>query len=145
MLPPYLQRILDLVDRTGDRCIMVNPETEDAHVVMSLTDYEVLMDVAAHSTWSMEDEDWGEDEIETDDYEAMDVSQANEAIAQWKEEDAQEALGELETDDGNEGFTPIADFVENFAKLKQETANSEHKVAENEEKEEERFYIEPVE
>ena len=144
MIPIYLQRILDLVDRTGDRCIMVNPETEDAHVVMSLTDYEVLMDVAAHSTWSMEDEDWGEDGLETDEYEAMDVSQANEAIAQWKEEDAEEALGAIE-DDSGEGFTPIADFVENFAKLKQNQADSEHAAVEVEEKEEERFYIEPVE
>jgi len=39
-----LQRVLNLAEKTGDRMIIVNPESGEAHAVMPLDAYEELVD-----------------------------------------------------------------------------------------------------
>jgi hypothetical protein len=54
-----LQRVLDLAERTGDRMIIVNPESGEAHAVLPLDAYEALVE----GDVSLRDlEDWTEDD-----------------------------------------------------------------------------------
>jgi len=64
-----LQRVLNLAERTGDRMIIVNPESGEAHAVLPLDAYEALVEGDA----SLRDlEDWSGDNdderIELDDF-----------------------------------------------------------------------------
>jgi len=53
-----LQRVLNLAERTGDRVIVVNPESGEAHAVLPLDAYEALLEGDA----SLRDlEDWSGD------------------------------------------------------------------------------------
>jgi hypothetical protein len=61
-----LQRVLNLAERTGDRMIVVNPESGEAHAVLPLDAYEALVEGDA----SLRDlEDWsGDNESEQLDF-----------------------------------------------------------------------------
>lgn len=62
-----LQRVLNLAERTGDRMIVVNPESGEAHAVLPLDAYEALVEGDA----SLRDlEDWSGD---NDDEEAFKI------------------------------------------------------------------------
>ncbi len=108
MLSPTLRHILQLAKRTGDRVIVVDGQTDDAFVLMSVGAYEDVLGVTnAESAVQMPVEE--------------PAVKANAEIAQWREQQvAEREIGE-----------------ENFAE------NSEIS-AEDEDEEEDRFYIEPV-
>jgi hypothetical protein len=64
-----LQRVLNLAERTGDRMIIVNPESGEAHAVMPLDAYEELVDgdvgLRELSEWAGDNE---ETPVELDDF-----------------------------------------------------------------------------
>ena len=52
-----LQRVMDLAERTGDRVIVVNPESGAAHAILPFDAYEELVDGGTASLRDLEDED----------------------------------------------------------------------------------------
>lgn len=64
-----LQRVLNLAEKTGDRMIIVNPESGEAHAVMPLDAYEELVDgdvsLRELQEWSGDNE---EAPVELDDF-----------------------------------------------------------------------------
>ena len=64
-----LQRVLNLAEKTGDRMIIVNPESGEAHAVMPLDAYEELVDgdvgLRELSEWAGDNE---ETPVELDDF-----------------------------------------------------------------------------
>ena len=64
-----LQRVLNLAERTGDRVIVVNPESGEAHAVLSLDAYEDLVDGVEGDVSLRDLEDWsGDNESEQLDF-----------------------------------------------------------------------------
>ncbi len=64
-----LQRVLNLAERTGDRMIIVNPQSGEAHAVLPLDAYEELVEGGASlhdlGDWAGDNED---DEFNIDDF-----------------------------------------------------------------------------
>ena len=64
-----LQRVLNLAERTGDRMIIVNPQSGEAHAVLPLDAYEDLVEGGASlhdlGDWAGDNED---DEFDIDDF-----------------------------------------------------------------------------
>jgi len=64
-----LQRVLNLAERTGDRMIIVNPQSGEAHAVLPLDAYEDLVEGGASlhdlGDWAGDNED---DEFNIDDF-----------------------------------------------------------------------------
>jgi len=63
-----LQRVMALVEKTGDRMIVVNPESGQAHAILPFDAYEELVSGKA----SLKDLDFDEDEINESDKEIAD-------------------------------------------------------------------------
>lgn len=63
-----LNRVMRLVRRTGDRCVVLDNENDDAVVVMNLDEYENLLDCDGNTCSCCDDlEENNEDEEENDD------------------------------------------------------------------------------
>jgi hypothetical protein len=56
-----LQRVLNLAEKTGDRVIVVNPESGEAHAVLPLDAYEDLVDGVENDVSLRELGDWAGD------------------------------------------------------------------------------------
>ncbi len=148
----YMRKILDLIGRTGDRCIVVHPETEDAYVVMAIEDYEMLADAASDLEWDDEaegEEDYDEEWEFGDDVEDQVVDEVkengNNALEEWRKQ--MQALAAQDTD-SEEPFEIALSSVRQDDEIKGEIKIEEIPQAEAEKvegKDDDRFYIEPVE
>lgn len=76
MLSPVLQHVLELIRRTGDRCVIVDSAKDEAFVLMSLAGYEQILGA---SNAGKELVVQAEESIE---------EKANREIAQWRQEEA---------------------------------------------------------
>lgn len=134
----HLQRILDLVRRTGDTMVVVEKDSDNGFVVMDLSQYEMLMEPHTHSEITDEDstpdiwdvmpeaknksETWDPDNLSED--EMVDLEKQYEAFAK---RNVKEAIEETQT------------------QVKPAEASRPAEMKKDEDFGEEQFYLEPVE
>ncbi|MEK7189134.1 MAG: hypothetical protein AAB671_01390 [Patescibacteria group bacterium] len=124
-----LNKVMSLIQKTGDRCVVVSPETDEAYVVMSLAEYERQTigkaDVSALS----------EDEL---------LDKINRDIAVWKSQQASgrddELLLDLRKKDMEPGFGQKGDYFADVSQNFDEFSDVENELEEQEEP----FYFERV-
>jgi len=75
-----LQKVFNLINKTGDRCIVLNPDNGDAYAIMSLPEYERVM------LGRSEISDLTEDEL---------LDKINRDIAVWKSLQSNEQIAAL--------------------------------------------------
>lgn len=110
------RKIIQLIDKTGDKCIVINESGEPSCVVMSLKDYEKMSDKDARI------KDLSEGEL---------LQKINRDIASWRS--AQEEDADMDWD--MEDMRP---------KMAESSPTSDEKAPENEKKEDETYYFEPL-
>lgn len=147
-----LQRILDLVRRTGDRMVVTDPNGEDAYVVMDLDSYEDMVDF--HEAFLGD----SEEEVPID-HEMLDIEASDEEVPDiWdvmqpaSEESGEtwnyEAMGEQEQKDLEQQFAEYQANKtvkpQNFAEVSG-NRDSETPVEDDDDFGEEQFYLEPIE
>lgn len=109
-----IQEVIQLIHKTGDRCIVVNPTTKTSFVLMSLRDYQGLVSR-------------GQDVRNLTEIELLD--KINQDIALWRMQQTEMENTELAA---AEEVAEISEIPANDAELQ------------NENKEEEKFYFEPT-
>ena len=115
-----LNRVMNLIRRTGDRCVVLDNENSDAMVVMDLDEYERMLDDDERPcSCCVEDKDLEEEDDLMADHEPEEVS------AEEKIDDFSSKVRDL--------------HEEIFANIGTEVKLGEVPVAE-----EERFYLEPI-
>lgn len=124
-----LQKILDLIKKTGDRLVVLETESETAYVVMTLEDYEKLMRPKSHL------EEMSEGEL---------LEKINQDMATWRAHQAAEEDAwlppeppDFAQDDwwsARRNEDRLADFPE-----------FDQEIAEEEKNPEDQYYFEPVE
>ncbi|KKU27359.1 MAG: hypothetical protein UX39_C0001G0079 [Candidatus Magasanikbacteria bacterium GW2011_GWA2_46_17] len=153
MKSSQLNKVLGLVKRTGDRCVIVDNESESVMVLLDLPQYEKLL----HFTTPVEK--MSEEEL---------LDRINRDIALWQARNKSEAVEDEEDDfednqDDKDALSLLedtgipwptygsaphksvksSDFGEEWPNLQEESLED---VAEEEsDEEEEKFYLEPVE
>lgn len=153
-----LNRVMRLVHRTGDRCVVLDNENDEAVVVMNLDEYENILDMSAEPCSCCEDcddtnDDWSSETaplasdvpLESDD----DFESKAEPLHFSPEEDI---IDEISIKDesivGTENIAPVleniatdlpVETVQNFANVGQEEPLSDLPSEEAD-----RFYLEPV-
>lgn len=127
----YWQKIFELIKRTGDRCIVVDQNSSEPFVVMSLADYEKMVFQKSPVKGLTEDQM---------------LDRINQDIAVWK---AQQFSPDLTEIDQNNNWPDNDIFleVENDSDMNVETIHelSEHELAEDETDTDDQYYVEPVE
>jgi len=128
-----MEKIIELISQTGDRCIVLNPQGEPAYVVLTLADYQSLIEGRRGLIGLTEAELLG---------------QINRDIAAWKASQDEAKL------DNWESLGSVLDKVK-IPKIRRETVDSElAAVVENEkiwpisaknEPGEDQYYFEPIE
>lgn len=125
---PNLEKIINLIKRTGDNCIVLDHEGNPAYVLMSLEDYESIVSAKSEVATLSEDEL---------------LNKINRDIATWK--------ANQETDDSN-NWSVLEDAVEevkkplfrsSYEEKSLNEANTEE-VAEKDENSQEKYYFEPI-
>lgn len=96
---PALNKVFSLIKKTGDRCIVLAPDSDDAYVVMSLAEYErVVLGRADVSELS-------EDEL---------LDKINRDIAVWKSQQEERKQDDLLLDigqgDARSDMSPNSDY-----------------------------------
>ena len=124
-----MKKVFELINKTGDRCIVVSPDSDEVYVILSLQEYERLVLGKAQVS------ELNEDEL---------LDKINRDIAVWKSqqtEDDHDAMFGAEIDDK---MSPVIDnYNNNSANISQ---NSDDYLNWNneEEFEEEPYYFEHV-
>ncbi|MAG28724.1 hypothetical protein CL632_01060 [bacterium] len=127
-----MQKVFELINKTGDRCIVVSPDSDEAYAILSLQEYERL--VMAKEQVS----ELSEDEL---------LDKINRDIAVWKsqqtDQDHEHILQEAQS---QESEPETSEFSDNLANISQNTDEYRHwdKDFNDEELEEEPFYFEKV-
>ena len=116
---PNLQKIINLIKKTGDKAIILDENGEPSYVIMTLFDYERLILGKAGVAGLTEDEF---------------LDKINRDIEIWKESKSEPEIGHLPLDQ--------YDFSQ---KLEESGDNYFKKHLNLEEKEEDQYYFEPVE
>lgn len=116
MKDSYLESIIRLIKKTGDRCVVVNPVDNSSYVVMNLEEYEKLV------LGKSEVRGLTEDEL---------LDKINRDIAIWRASQEGENLA-----NSRECFSDVEETPKNDVKENKQ---------EDERKEEDRYYFEPVE
>lgn len=141
-----LDKLMNLLKRTGDRLAVLDKDNDNVLMMMSIEEYERLL--SGNEAWEELDEGEMLDKVERD-------------IARWREhhdwedeydeEDSDETLVKLD-----ENFNPIADEeiepeeIQENIELNKETETEKFGTVESladvpQDEEEEKFYIEPIE
>lgn len=124
-----LNKVFDLIKKTGDRCIVLSPDSDDAHVVMSLAEYERMTVRQADVS------ELSEDEL---------LDKINRDIAVWKSQQEDDRQDEMLLDVGQKNPKPglgngsdyLPDFSQNFDEFSD--------VEDGPHEQEEPFYFEKV-
>ena len=120
-----MQKVFNLINTTGDRCIVLPENTDNAYVIMSLPEYERL------SLSNPDLTDLTEDQF---------LDKINRDIAVWKsqqESDVSDPELEEQIDDNGDEF--VKDFDDNLANFSENLDFEE-----DEQEQEEPFYFEKV-
>jgi hypothetical protein len=134
-----LQRVLNLAERTGDRMIVVNPESGEAHAVLPLDAYEALVEGDA----SLRDlEDWSGDN-EGDKFDIDDFIVESEVKTETKNTSSSPAPT---TDSELEKLVQHdLDIIKSAEQSQKETEATAPIDALEDEANEEQYYLEPLE
>ena len=100
-----LQKVLHLISKTGDRCIIINPDGADAYAIMSLSEYERI------ALGRSEVSDLTEDEL---------LDKINRDIAVWKsqqsnEQQTKDALSDRVYKAGAGNYAPSSNNLANVS------------------------------
>ena len=120
-----MQKVFDLINKTGDRCIILSETRDDAYAIMSLTEYERL------ALGNTQITDLTEDQF---------LDKINRDIAVWKSQqqsDINDPELDDEHDDEIDGF--ISETDDNLANFSENLDFEE-----DEQEQEEPFYFEKV-
>ncbi len=120
------KRILDLVRRTGDRMVVTDPEGEQAVVIMDFDEYEAIIEALGTAEFDYFDDD-------------LALEQTTQPVPPTPEPPVQTPNYEPESPSYSPNLTDEAFPNENLANL------SEESTEENDDGEDEQFYLEPVE
>lgn len=107
-----LKRVFDLINKTGDRCIILSPDSDEAYAVMSLAEYERLALGRSQVSGLTEDElldkinrdiaIWKSQQEEDREAKAEEEIWAREATKHWERES--EDRVEVEDEDWDEDY-----------------------------------------
>ncbi len=156
MQPAQLNRVLDLVRRTGDRCVILDKESDAVFVMMDVGEYEFLLN-DSHQEKDIDESDMVERANRELSYwrsrqagEAVEIDHSEEELAEEGEEAAEETQVEKEVEPDNIELKYVA--TENILSsgigqvMQAEQSEGEEDLSEvPDDGEEERFYLEPVE
>ncbi|HBK34839.1 MAG: hypothetical protein UU08_C0015G0004 [Candidatus Uhrbacteria bacterium GW2011_GWE2_40_58] len=88
------QRIFDLIRRTGDRMVVMDPKGDQTFVIMDIDQYEMLLDLTSHTeeeNFDSNSNDFflNEDEIEMEDNHCQECQNIWEAMPSAEEKEAE--------------------------------------------------------
>ena len=88
------QRIFDLIRRTGDRMVVMDPKGDQTFVIMDIDQYEMLLDLTSHTEEENFDSNFNdfflnEDEIEMEDNHCQECQNIWEAMPSAEEKEAE--------------------------------------------------------
>jgi PHD/YefM family antitoxin component YafN of YafNO toxin-antitoxin module len=127
-----MKKVFELINKTGDRCIVVSPDTDEAFAILSLQEYERLV------MGKTDIVDLSEDEL---------LDKINRDIAVWKSQQDDDQNVDLMQNTGKQEFdSENSEFGENIANNSQNFDEYRHwdKDSDDPELEEEPFYFEKV-